>query len=56
MTLETLGWNDRLAQSYEAFASPEREPARVLRADREQYHVQGAGVTHSYASLREDRD
>ncbi|MGH7727100.1 MAG: ribosome small subunit-dependent GTPase A [Candidatus Eiseniibacteriota bacterium] len=43
MTLETLGWNDRLAGSYEALAAPEREPARVLRADREQYHVQGAG-------------
>ncbi len=42
MTLKTLGWTDRLTQLYQPYASAEREPARVMRADRDLYHVESA--------------
>ena len=39
MTLQRLGWNERLTRQFEALAVEGAEPARVVREDRERYRI-----------------
>lgn len=46
MTLERLGWNERLAGEFAALAAEGATPARVVREDRERYRID-AGSGHA---------
>ncbi len=46
MSLEHLGWNERLEQCFVSHRSRGREPARVSREERDRYLVLGAAGEH----------